>query len=320
MISIVVPVYNIEKYIGACIESVIRQTYRDWELLVVIDGATDRSADICMQYQQQDPRVRVLCKPNGGVSSARNMGITQAKGEFIMFVDGDDWLEEDALESMYSMILERNVDACYCRTYYKDDSITATAIPRETPERMSAETAIRRHLRAGFVAAPWLAMTRLSKVKDVLFNESIHALEDWEYNFRQLTCLETLTILDKPVYHYRTVVGSASKSALNDRKLTCFLIPEAVCAYIRKHNLPYAKEAEYVPIFLIYHMLVILANGKYNKGPAKVLRDQARKNLNYAMCAENVSLRNRIYILLAAITPRLFCLAYHVKYRGREHG
>lgn len=318
MISIVVPVYHVEKYIGACIDSVVAQTSTDWELILVADDTEDPSIEVCKRYADTDSRIRVVPHSNTGVSRARNAGIAAAAGEYIMFLDGDDWLEADTLERMLEKLLAEDADACFCRKYFKNNEVLAMAIPRV--DKMPAETAILRHLHGGFALSACLALTRFDKVRDIYFNEKIHTLEDWEFNFRQLTHLERVAILDKPLYHYRTVAGSASKSSLNERKLSCFLIPEAVNAYIAQKNLPYKKEAKYVPIFLINHMLVILANGKYEKGPAKALCGQARKHLAYALTGKGVPLRQRIYTLMAAITPRLFCLAYKIKYRGGNNG
>lgn len=318
MISIVVPVYKVEKHIGACIDSVVKQTREDWELVLVVDDSADGSIDICKTYADKDARIRVIPHENKGVSGTRNIGIKNAQGEYIMFLDGDDWLEPDTLESMLAELKKQGADACYCRKYFKNNDVTETAIPQV--RAISSEQAVLWHLRGGFVSSSCFALVGFDKVKDVFFDESIHTLEDWEYNFRQLVKLQKIVILDKPLYHYRTVIGSASKSSLNERKLTCFLIPEAVNAYIAQHNLPYKKEAAYVPMFLLNHALVSLANGEYAKGPAKILCRHARKHLGYALGSEIVPLRQRIYVLMAAITPRLFCLAYKIKYRGSANG
>ena len=90
-ISIIVPVYNAEQWLERCIESIVAQTYADWELLLVDDGSNDRSGDICDRYAASDPRIQAFHKPNGGVSSARNLGLDHAQGEWITFVDSDDY-------------------------------------------------------------------------------------------------------------------------------------------------------------------------------------------------------------------------------------
>lgn len=100
-VSIIVPIYNCEKWLPTYLDSLINQTYSEIEILLVNDGSTDRSLDICKKYTENDRRIRILNKMNGGVSSARNEGIRHAIGEWIMFVDADDWLEADTLKNMW---------------------------------------------------------------------------------------------------------------------------------------------------------------------------------------------------------------------------
>ena len=96
-VSIIVPVYKAEKYLNRCIDSILAQTFTDWELLLIDDGSPDRSGDICDEYAKKDTRIRVFHKKNGGVSSARNAGLDVAKGQWVVFVDSDDWCEENYL-------------------------------------------------------------------------------------------------------------------------------------------------------------------------------------------------------------------------------
>ena len=100
LISVVVPVYNVEDVLHFCIDSILNQTYSDFELLLVDDGSTDKSGDICDQYARKDTRIRVFHKENGGVSSARNLGIDNANGEYICFIDSDDYVNSEFLDSL----------------------------------------------------------------------------------------------------------------------------------------------------------------------------------------------------------------------------
>ena len=104
-LSVIVPVYNAEKYLHKCVDSILNQTYRDFELLLVDDGSPDQCGRICDAYAAQDPRVKVIHKPNGGVSEARNVGLDQAKGNYISFIDPDDWVETDLFRSTIDCLL-----------------------------------------------------------------------------------------------------------------------------------------------------------------------------------------------------------------------
>lgn len=110
MLSVIVPVYNVEKYIKQCIQSLINQTYVDLEILLVDDGATDLSGIICDDYSKHDKRIRVIHKENGGLISARYVGLLEAKYEYVTFVDGDDWIKPNMYEEMMELMLQNNVD------------------------------------------------------------------------------------------------------------------------------------------------------------------------------------------------------------------
>lgn len=113
-ISVIVPVYNAEKYLHRCIDSILAQTFTDFELLLIDDGSKDNSGKICDEYVDMDSRVRVLHKENGGVSSARNMGLEHACGKWITFVDSDDWIEPTMYEMMYDDAIKKGVELVYC--------------------------------------------------------------------------------------------------------------------------------------------------------------------------------------------------------------
>ena len=104
LISIIVPVYNVEEYLPACLDSIINQTYTEIEIILVDDGSTDSSGEICDRYAKIDERVKVIHKSNGGLSDSRNVGIQVAKGEYIGFVDSDDYVEFDMYETLFNIL------------------------------------------------------------------------------------------------------------------------------------------------------------------------------------------------------------------------
>ena len=130
LISIIVAVYNIEQYLPRCIESLIAQTYRNIEIILVDDGAKDNSAAICDDYASKDKRIKVVHKKNGGLSDARNAGLEVAEGDYIGFVDGDDWIENDMYRGMYLACEKENAQVAVCR--YKQVSALGEEFPLST--------------------------------------------------------------------------------------------------------------------------------------------------------------------------------------------
>lgn len=114
MISIIIPVYNIEKYIEKCLDSILDQTYEDFEVIIVDDGSTDSSGQICDSYARTDNRIKVIHIKNGGASKARNIGIEYSSGDWITFVDGDDYIESTMLAELHKELCEKNLDVVFC--------------------------------------------------------------------------------------------------------------------------------------------------------------------------------------------------------------
>lgn len=123
LISIIIPVYNVEEYLSACLKSVIGQTYKNLEIIVVDDGSTDKSGMICDEYCNRDNRITVIHKKNGGLSDARNAGLKAAKGQYIGFVDSDDWIAPEMYEILYQSCKMYEADISFAR--YKDVAMEA---------------------------------------------------------------------------------------------------------------------------------------------------------------------------------------------------
>ena len=114
-VSIIVPIYNKEKYLEKCLDSILGQTYRDLEIILVDDGSTDNSLAICQRYAEKDPRIKIYHKPNGGVSSARNLGLEKSTGKYISFVDPDDFIHSEFIERLEMMLVQSDAEIAYCK-------------------------------------------------------------------------------------------------------------------------------------------------------------------------------------------------------------
>lgn len=192
LISIIVPVYNSEKYINKCIDSILNQTYTNWELLLINDGSTDKSLKICQEYSLNDTRIKVYDKINGGVSSARNLGIENAQGEWITFIDSDDWVENNYLSNFsqeYDMSLQGYYSGLY-KVEYQESIIL------QNPGAV--------YLSKPYVYGPYckLFKTDLIKNKNIKFDIELSYGEDLLFLMQYIQYCKTMSVSENCGYHY----------------------------------------------------------------------------------------------------------------------
>lgn len=211
-ISVVVPVYNTEKYLDECIQSILNQSFTNFELLLIDDGSTDCSGAICDQYAAKDERVRVFHKKNGGVSSARNLGLNEARGEWIAFVDSDDWVERKYLEEL--ILHADNVDMVISsqRMYRENDSY----IPDERYEGLVKSehfSILFSDCGMGKYTYCWGKLFRLSFINNqqIRFHESMSMGEDHVFLYTYILNAHNVFVLNAVNYNYRYVKGGLSK-------------------------------------------------------------------------------------------------------------
>lgn len=168
LISVIVPVYNVEKYLEKCLDSILTQTYGNIEIILVDDGSEDSSSLICDEYAKKDSRIRVFHKKNGGLSSARNRGLDEAKGDFIGFVDSDDYVKADMYEYLMDGILKYDADISVCqRINVRGNKITAC--DRKKDEVYDTKTAVKMLLNEDIMNAVWNKLYRRSVVEGIYF-------------------------------------------------------------------------------------------------------------------------------------------------------
>lgn len=219
-VSVIVPVYNAEKYLQECVDSILGQTIADLELILVDDGSTDSSPELCDGYAQQDTRVKVIHKPNGRAASARNAGLRAASGEYVAFVDSDDWI----LPGMYEKMLETGADVTLC-DYVRFRG--ETEIPFSQPnvnagfyDKTQMREKIYPHLVMDGIEYPitisnWVLLIRRDIIvrNRLSYREDIHISEDAPFGSEVLYCANSFAYLKgEHFYHYRMTEGSASKT------------------------------------------------------------------------------------------------------------
>jgi|SRR5690625_5066436 len=220
-ISIIIPVYNVQEHIYKCIKSVKAQTFTNFEVLIVNDGTTDQSINLAIDAIDVDTRFKIFNKKNGGQGSARNLGIKEAKGKYIAFVDSDDWIEPNYLKLLHNTILNENSDICVCNTNIRDHLGNTKYVHKNNIYKYIEKNDI---LNLKFYISNWVwdKLYRKEVFNDISFNESIKTFEDAHLMFRLLYKKKISQYDEKPLYNYVQHPSSTSHSIketyLIDRK------------------------------------------------------------------------------------------------------
>lgn len=217
ILSVIVPVYNVEQYLHKCVESILNQTFKNIELILIDDGSTDISSQICDEYKEKDRRVCVYHKKNGGLSDARNYGIDHTNGEYIAFVDSDDWIDIGMYEAMMNAIVDNDADIVVCghRVVTLDGQIEETVV-FDKPILMSGKDATKEILRdESMPSFAWNKIYRKSLFKDIKFPKG-RIYEDTAVIYRCFNMAKSVYVLNKVYYNYLRRPGSICLSQKGD--------------------------------------------------------------------------------------------------------
>ena len=200
MISVIVPVYKVEPYLRQCVDSILNQTYRDLEVLLIDDGSPDKCGEVCDEYEKKDRRVRVFHTENRGLSAARNLGLKEARGEYIGFVDSDDWIEPDMYKTMLARLEETGAEICACGFWEEyGNTIIKTSLPDVCYENEEGVIAL---LEGRIRQFAWNKLYLKELFKRLLFPE-FHVFEDVATIYRTFFDAEKTVSISNLLYHYR---------------------------------------------------------------------------------------------------------------------
>ena len=204
LLSVIVPAYNVEEFLSRCLDSIIRQTYKNLEIILVDDGSRDNSGVICDQYAKKDIRIRVLHQKNQGLSDARNNGLALAKGDYIAFVDSDDWLDETMYAKLMNLIQEYNLDIAKCSTEEVHHHYISPFLPKkETPTEQVIEgkQAFKLYFTDSLFTMVWNAVYKKSIVQGIFSPSHCHSQDNY-VSGRYLYRCQRLVITKEILYHY----------------------------------------------------------------------------------------------------------------------
>ena len=200
LISVIVPIYNVEKYLTKCIESIINQTYKNLEIILVDDGSPDKSPIICDEYAKKDNRIKVIHKKNGGLSDARNYGMSLATGEYISFIDSDDYIDEEMYEKMIFELINNDSDivSCAINNVYSDRVESSYIEERVYDTELALKNLI---LGRDLNQTVWNKLYKKDVINGILFEKG-KINEDDFWTYQVFANSKKIITLNKPLYNY----------------------------------------------------------------------------------------------------------------------
>lgn len=255
-ISVIVPVYNVDQFLENCLSSILKQTFEDFEVLLIDDGSSDKSGAICDKYAQKDKRIKVMHIENNGVSNARNLGIQEAKGKYIAFIDSDDYVEATYLETLLSTLKRNDVDCALCSFYSESIENSILAIMNEPIKPNEILTLFGSKDLLLVNPAVWnkLYIREIIIQNNITFDTKLRIGEDLLFYLTYLLFCTKIVYVDTPLYHYIQRPNSAINSQNCKKNRDILLCVEKIlCMYRSANNVScFYSELEYLAIFHIY--------------------------------------------------------------------
>lgn len=313
-ISVIVPVYNCEKYLSACVESILGQTFSSLEIILVDDGSSDGSPRICDMYASADPRIRVIHQRNHGVSAARNAGLKLAVGELVSFIDSDDTLEADMYEMLVSYMNQYNADISHCGFNRVEDSIIRPIYGTGKIAIHDSVNALE-CLIAGrlFSGGLWNKLYKKELLEGLTFREDLKINEDILFNFEAFRRATKIIFADYAKYNYFVRQNaSACFTTSDEKKLKDSLSVNAyMYSQLAGSDLADIAAERYLRCLSGYYRYCFANKKSDCKSIAAAVRDVAGR-------AKSLSRNMKITSKMIHFCPRLYCFVYTVYRRIHE--
>lgn len=311
MISIIIPVYNAEKFINTCIESIKHQTFKQWELILVDDGSKDRSGQICDKFAQYDKRIKVIHKLNGGVSSARNIGLDQAIGEYIMFVDSDDWLEPDLCQKLFDGIEQCDLAIGGYKAVSKHGQVLHIAKDMRVDFPESFFSVFHVLYEKELLNAPFSKLYKQDVIQALRFDESVKLGEDFLFNLDYISKCRNIAIVATSSYIYNMLnENSATKKFRKDDFVQIVKLYKRSREFADIYGFGEKTRRLMEERFCLngINLLQLLMCSDFTKNEKKILATTILSNSEFdAACRSNFRLPLKYEI------PRKFCISKNQK-------
>lgn len=293
LISVIIPVYNVYDYLRKSIESVLNQTYEELEVILIDDGSTDLSGNVCDEYKNRDERVKVLHQKNAGLSAARNSGLNIADGQYVFFLDSDDWLETDCIETLYELILKYQVSI-------------AQGGESEAEEQEASMDSKSFLLSANYRTMAWGKLYSMEECRDKLFFPVGKIHEDEAVVYKVIYEAKRIAFTSKHLYHYNRREDSiTSKSDRNTTHIDKVLFEKERVKYFKERGdqeLVYWATRSYAFDLLSQY----LEPNKLEKQKRKVIKQEYKKCIPILMKDPVLKLHTKIVLYICTACPQIW--------------
>lgn len=312
MISIIVPVYNAEQFLDDCIESLIHQSYQDIEIILVDDGSTDSSPDICDWHSLHDSRVKVIHQNNAGQSAARNAGLRIATGQFVTFVDSDDWVDTDFCGALLDIIGDGDLAICSHQEVYKRGG--QLKITESTPTIVHLDNeALWQEIFGRLNNAVWNKLYRRDLLEGINFPLNMYHGEDLLFNLEYISRCKRAVLSSKRLYNYYKHPGSVTSSGFSSRKKFEITTKDAASEFVKLHHRSLLPTAQRYCFRSRLNVLRSIYSSDVCNEQVKLV-DECKGYLkdNYAAIADSLSFKDKIERFLVLYSTPLYRLMLKV--------
>lgn len=321
LISVIIPVYNVKKYLRRCVESVIGQSYKNLEIILVDDGSPDGCFEICEQLKQEDERIVVLHKENGGLSDARNTGIDIARGEYIMFVDSDDYINSNMAESLYKRIKEEHSEMAIANFAFVDER---DAVCKESAnvvnevwdkKRFWSEMYGGKHI---FCVVAWNKLYRADLFKTIRFPKNrLH--EDEFVIFDLINQCSKISVLEEKHYFYLQRANGimGSEGVFGNLDSAEAFVRRALCFYEEKEQELAEQTLNHSIVYILNAYIDLEAGNKRQSKRYKYIKRMYNRAY-WRLCGVHASIRFNINALTFLLGPKIYILTHYTKLKKKQ--
>ena len=313
LISIIVPVYNVEQYLDECVNSIIKQTYTNLEIILIDDGSTDTSGKMCDEYAGKDERIKVVHKENGGLSSARNAGLDICTGEYISFIDSDDYVEIDFIGYMYRSLQSNNVKMLGCKWRFVFLNGKIEEEEKTLIEQNESQKDFFKNLLYGKRAiGQWAYLFKKEIFNNLRFKEGV-LFEDSDIMYKIVNKCDKIAISNKQLYFYRFRQGSITNSMFDERKIYLIEASDNMCKFVLDKYPDLYRAVASKMVWACYSTLnQLYKSNAIDINIEKMILDTARPYENTVLCDKDASTRDKLGIIMRKFGRKFYILSWNL--------